>query len=420
LRTAIKTMAVLSTVVLAVVLSPGGASAAPLDDKAPVTPDGSQSIDEAIQQPVPGRFASWRAFYETQDRLDAIGTQIVLASANGTGYAGIAVDVEQNAVDLYWQGDLPAEVRQIVAGAPVRVHPAAYTEVDLVAQAQRAAQLPGVTQTGPKVDGSGLLVKVSSTAPRSTLDALRGIVSVPYDLSVKEPARLGAFNKVNDMPSFWGGARIIWQPTGAMCSTAFAVKPAGEPAKMLTAGHCRPWGSSFDNFTDGGGDVMGTASHQAHFRDTVLIDTKVAGRIYIGNFDSNVSRPVKDAFLSFVGDSVCRSSSFSNQMCGLKVVATNQSVSACSSEGCWSASPMVEAEQVNDLSAGGNGDSGGAVFSFRNDGGVNARGSFSASDDGEVACTGVPTQAGRSCTTGMFYADIVFTIIFYKATLVTG
>jgi hypothetical protein len=413
-------MAMLSTVVLAVVLSPAGALAGPSVDKAPVSPDGSQSIDEAIEQPVPGRFASWRDFYETQDRLDAIGTQIVLVSPNGTGYAGIAVDVEQNAVDLYWHGELPAEVREIVASAPVRVHSAAYAEADLVAQAQRVAQLPGVTQTGPKVDGSGLIVKVSSTAPRSTLDALRATVAVPYDLSVKEPSRLGAFNKVNDMAPFWGGARIAWQPTGGMCSTAFAIKPAGETAKMLTAGHCRPWGNTFDNFTDGGGDVMGNSSHQAHFRDTVLIDTKVAGRIYTGNFDSSASRPVKDSFLSFVGDSVCRSSSFSNQMCSLKVVANNQSVSACSAEGCWSVAPMVEAEQVSDLPAGGNGDSGGAVFSFRNDGGVNARGSYSADDDGEVPCTGVPTQPGRTCTTGMFYADIVFTIIFYKATLVTG
>lgn len=412
-------MAVLSAVVLAVVLSPVGASAEPGGDKAPASPDGGQSIDDAIEQPVPGRFTSWRDFYETQDRLDAIGTRIVLGSPDGSGYAGIAVDVDQNALDLYWQGELPAEVATIVAGAPVRVHRAAYTEAQLVAQGQRVAQLPGVTQTGPKVDGSGLIVKVSSTAPRSTLDALREVV-VPYDLSVKEPSRLGAFNKVNDVAPFWGGARIAWQPTGGMCSTAFAIKVSGEPAKMLTAGHCRPWGSSFDNFTDGGADVMGTASHQLHFRDTVLIDTKVAGRIYTGNFDSNASRPVKDAFLSFVGDSVCRSSSFSNQMCGLKVVANNQSVSACSAEGCWSVSPMVEAEQVNDLPAAGNGDSGGAVFSFRNDGGVNARGSYSADDDGEVACTGVPTGPGRTCTTGMFYADIVFTLIFNKATLVTG
>jgi len=302
----------------------------------------------------------------------------------------------------------------------VKVYSAKYSEDDLLAQAQRITPLTGVTQTGPKVDGSGLSIKVSARTPQSTLELLKSSLKVPYDLSVKEPSHFDAFNKTNDIAPFWGGARIIWQPTGAMCSDGFAVKPSGEPAKLITAGHCTPWGSTFDNFTDGGGDVMGTASHQAHFRDTVLIDTKSAGRIYVGNFNSSNSRAVKDWFPSFVGDSVCRSSAFSNQMCGLKVVAVSQSVTASSDEGTWSVSPMVEAEQQSGLSAGGNGDSGGSVFSFRSDGGVNARGTESADDDSEVPCTGVPTQKGRSCTTGVFYSDITFNLVFYSATLVTG
>jgi hypothetical protein len=52
---------------------------------------------------------------------------------------------------------------------------------------------------GVAAKAGGEEVEVSSSAPRSTLDALRATASVPYDLSVKEPSRLGAFNKVNDM-----------------------------------------------------------------------------------------------------------------------------------------------------------------------------------------------------------------------------
>jgi len=190
---------------------------------------------------------------------------------------------------------------------------------------------------------------------------------------------------------------------------------------MLTAGHCRPWGNTFDNFTDGGGDVMGNSSHQAHFRDTVLIDTRVAGRIYTGNFDSSASRPGQGLVLSFVGDSVCDPPASHNQMCSLK------------SSRITSPSPLFGRRLLVGRSDGGGGTgqrpAGPAAngdkrrpgcSSFRNDGGVNARGSYSADDDGRGAVHRGADAARTYRTTACFYADIVFTIIFYKATLVTG
>jgi hypothetical protein len=372
---------------------------------------------------VPGHFASWPDFEAAQDTIDGVGAQILTASMTIPGYAGIVVSAENNTLDLYWHGGLPDPIARIVKGSPVpvTVHGADYAEADLQAQVARITELPGVNQAGPKVDGSGLSVKVGRDTPQSTVDALGKMLSVPYELGSKEVSNFDSFNKTNDIAPYWGGSRIVWQLDGGMCSAGFAVQGifTGQQT-MLTAGHCRPWGNTFDNFTDGGGDVMGFTTNQQHFRDTVLIVTKVQGDIYTGNFDSFTFTPVRGAYPSFPGDVVCRSSAFSNQMCGIQVVDIGQSVKAKDNEGTWTVSPMVEAKQPNGLPAAGNGDSGGAVFSGVADGGVTARGTYSADDGKTVPCTGVPSQKNRSCTTGMFYADIFFTLALSSSVVVTG
>jgi hypothetical protein len=86
------------------------------------------------------------------------------------GFAGIAIDHEAGTVILYWKGELPDELGSVIAASAVTVdvHPADYTEAELLAEAERIARL-GTTrsgavilQVGPLDDYSGLMVVVDS------------------------------------------------------------------------------------------------------------------------------------------------------------------------------------------------------------------------------------------------------------------
>jgi hypothetical protein len=86
------------------------------------------------------------------------------------GFGGIAIDDEAGAVTLYWKGELPDELDSVIAASAVTVdvHPADYTEAELLAEAERIARL-GTTrsgavilQVGPLDDYSGLMVVVDS------------------------------------------------------------------------------------------------------------------------------------------------------------------------------------------------------------------------------------------------------------------
>src|SRR5262249_14776432 len=136
---------------------------------------------------------------------------------------------------------------------PVIVHKATYNQADLQTIVARVIELPGVTQAGPRTDGSGLSVDVSQDAPQSTLDELSTDITVPYDLGTEDMMRFESVSKSNDAPPYWGGAKIKWTSAdGVFCSSGFAVLDMITlQQKMMTAGHCKPWGNTFDEFVDG-------------------------------------------------------------------------------------------------------------------------------------------------------------------------
>lgn len=86
------------------------------------------------------------------------------------GFAGIAIDDEAGTVTLYWKGELPDEMGSVIAASAVTVdvHPADYTEAELLAEAERIARLgttrsgAAILQVGPLDDYSGLMVVLDS------------------------------------------------------------------------------------------------------------------------------------------------------------------------------------------------------------------------------------------------------------------
>ena len=110
---------------------------------------------------------------DVDEQLSDLITQIEQDRDEGDieGYAGVAVDPEHRALDLWWVGGPPARVRQLVAAPPdglvIRLHLAAYdyatTDRALDALMER---YPVIHSGSPETDGSGIEVETTAKGER--------------------------------------------------------------------------------------------------------------------------------------------------------------------------------------------------------------------------------------------------------------
>lgn len=105
------------------------------------------------------------------------------------GYASlIIVDRSTNQLDLYWKGDVPERIRQLIADHPqvdVRLLPAVYSLAELrtavAAVARDLDDLLGesgsLAWVGPEKRGTGIRVGIKGDGSELTEDAARALVS---------------------------------------------------------------------------------------------------------------------------------------------------------------------------------------------------------------------------------------------------
>ncbi len=88
------------------------------------------------------------------------------------GYAGVAIDIPNSTVDVYWVGEVEKKAQKILDGAPagviVDVHPAVYTQFEMRDAREAVSDAAFETELveglridliGPSIDGSGLDVE---------------------------------------------------------------------------------------------------------------------------------------------------------------------------------------------------------------------------------------------------------------------
>ena len=94
------------------------------------------------------------------------------------GYAGVAVDAEHRALDLWWVGTPPERIARLIAAPPhglvIRLHAAAYD----YATTDRAVgklmnRYPAIHAASPESDGSGIEVETTKKGKRTLPDATR-------------------------------------------------------------------------------------------------------------------------------------------------------------------------------------------------------------------------------------------------------
>jgi hypothetical protein len=376
-----------------------------------------------------------------RDDVPADQTRLVAAAdliedAGGDGYAGISVAPEKGELALYWNGTPPAQVQLAVERARrevgVRVLPAAHSERELLAVAQRLAKVPGVTSVGPKVDGSGLrLGYAGNVASAESLPAVhdagvdidveRREYMRPAELALPPQCALMPVNRQVDWCPYSGGATYTFLHGGDRnrCTTGWPLRfswpPGGSDTQyLLTAGHCGSDGLTIDNAA---GAVMGTVEKDNDSRDVMLINTPSAASIFVGAWNSNTLKPVGGTAGNHVGEYVCTSGSVSGSHCNLRIEATNQTINLKTDTGVnYPVTPMVVASSNDGSVAVAGGDSGGPVTTNAfQPSSVYGVGTISAGDN-VIPCPQGTVAQLTVCYQRVAYSPLQESLAYYQTT----
>lgn len=293
---------------------------------------------------------------------------VIQAEVLRGGHAGFAgIVLRDDHVDLWWKGDVPAEVTAAVdrAGvrAPVEIESAKHSNAELraaakVIESRRGPDSP-VHAIKVPADGSGLVL---GTSVEAAARSLTSAVDVPVRTVVEEP--LTPVSRRNDAPPWKGGATIVLG--NAACTSGFAVRNGANQRFLLTAGHC---GNPGVRVTDPTGEYIGNAGAKHGDHDIMLIPTgNVVNQQYVGGGDSNSVEIVRGWGDVYVGEYLCQSGVTSagatgNPVCNIKVLFFYAD-----------REDLVEGEQMNGQQAARPGDSGGPVYGPAAGGGVIAKG----------------------------------------------
>ncbi|MDX8034793.1 hypothetical protein SK803_31645 [Lentzea sp. BCCO 10_0856] len=346
------------------------------------------------------------ALMATQDELHEVAGRI----GKGSGFSGFYVDAATKTLNVHWKGTVPAKARTeaVVArakGLKVRFHPAKHSQAELRAEADRLTKADtSITGVTVKYDGSGLVVK-QTTSGFSAKSAPRSSVAVEVETGAVELAA----SRNADSPLYKGGAfirNVDWQQS---CSSGFAVvsNPSNTEG-LLTAAHCGWLSTTYNN---GAGQLIGTVGTVTAQSDGAVISASGEPKVWIGDSIQNEANQygldVVGADETLPGDWLCTSGAFSGTICEIRAVQTGLQAWF---EGFGMVFDLVEAVHTGGYSAGGNGDSGGPVFSVRQPGDkLVARGTLTAISTKSAdirQCSGVPAGVGRQCSQKILFPDI--------------
>lgn len=138
-------------------------------------------------------FANCHASGMREDDFEAASARLfeyTFRAEDTGGYAGTYVHEDEQRVDLYWKGPLPASLTDLLddirAACPTTVIPAAHDVAELRRARDRIWALPaddyGIVMIGLEPDGSGLvLTHTGRVPPRQVVDQLELGVAVEWE-----------------------------------------------------------------------------------------------------------------------------------------------------------------------------------------------------------------------------------------------
>lgn len=315
-------LAVLVAVVCSITFA-ATASAGPADDEKNGTPPGKGPDKAESEVPADVR--------ERQEPLVAVA-QLINAAVDpfetgrptvegAEGYLFLRLSVDDGKLLLYWKGELPDTVQEIISSHPevkVEVRESAYTANDYMdaqdqlwqaaskeASARESVQLVGIEHLGDLAGFKVVLFDPKHSIEKASLVEMAPVVSrlgvsveIAYVDSVEDMGLVA--NRQDDSYPWWGGAQIaLYGPIyKSGCTSGYPVVMNGSGNEYLTtAWHCvdeletgaNTSGKVVDGWVDdpGTGDDLGIWKRQASWvrkdYDVALVKADLTlGRISSG------------------------------------------------------------------------------------------------------------------------------------------
>jgi len=351
-----------------------------------------------------------------QAPLTAAAEAISALDQERSGLAGIRLQVFDDAVEVWWKGEVPGAVREEIAaqekaGVRVLLMEAKFSGAQLATAQNEIATNPdryaGLAFATPLVDGSGLTAAFTDPKRASSYK-----FPVPVQVQAA-PSYTYLFSRTSDTVPWWGGAVTRDASTGATCSTGFAVQRVFGGPGLLTAAHCNPGGGHV--FTNGSGTRIGPTQASLGIEDSLFIasDSSTSARIYDGGVGvGEFSKPVVGWGANFIGQFVCTSGAASGVHCNIR---TDSVGGLAILNGRLIDGVVIATEQAGGVAAGA-GDSGGPVFTLTSDPSkVRATGLVSFG----VNVFGCSVFSARVCATTIGFTDIGLSLWMNWVTLKT-
>jgi streptogrisin D len=362
---------------------------------------------ESPEQWAPKEMLAQLPLSEAANRIHELAAAQQLSGIAGTAF------VNDRKVVLYWQGSLPIamtdllrELRQNVA---IEVRKVPYSLATLDKEARRIMDVAPaqwgtrVTHVGPLPDFSGLQVGIDPSSAAEGKTTIRSSVKTVVNAA---PPAVPAAWRWGDTPPFYGGAAIdrpgTFPGTYYYCTTGWAARRRSNNQEvMITARHC---GTNKDWRTPEGNRLVGHSDGGNAGLDAMSISGgDYSPFIYIGSWDSSSSLRVGSSGYPSVNQYYCTSGSWSGAVCNNRAQTVNAYADI---SGLGRIGPGTWTLNANNLSAAGQGDSGGPTFAFTNSNTrARAIGMIEAIDGNyERPCGGIPED--RLCASRVFSVQV--------------
>jgi hypothetical protein len=265
----------------------------------------------------------------TSDSAAEVDAARITALGDSTGALGVYWDRANHEFVLVYPTTIDAPDPSVLkaTGLAIRLQYSKVTPQDVKwAQDQLSeASIRGDLDGGSWALGLDLfsgLIRVSGSGDRSVVQPiLDALGDRAYFVPMQREEPLG---RLDDIPPFWGGARIV-DISNRACTSGFAVRrtASGLPY-MITADHCYGIGSAVKTPN---GTYVGSIDFEAPYpsRDFEFYGgVSYGGRIYLGNTLPGTEGYVVGAHDPMVGDAICTGGSVSLEQCDKVVIALNQ------------------------------------------------------------------------------------------------
>lgn len=298
-----------------------------------------------------------------------------------------------------------------------------FSSIELHAAAERVARAQSVdgvqvAYAGPKVDGSGIKVGLVSDLSSKTARLLESVIAttfaLPFDVEVVAAQELVSADRQYHTQPYIGGAFISTPLSGgnySTCSSGFSVVQPGVPTSttgMMFASHCGAVGSIWGSGLYTNSPYFGTAKAvAASGADLKMLrgDVTYYGINFYGAYNSNSAIAIRGYSVPVVNQVICMNGSQSGTVCSNTITDGPMTINVNSGGTIVTHNYAYRSVQGFNISAAGNGDSGGPAFRII-DNQVYATSIISAISNGGSNCEGVPSSTTRKCSAEVWTAGL--------------